>query len=49
MGSGSATTGTQMRCVAVVVATVIESYIHYRATKKVRYTAYMADPIAYLK
>lgn len=38
-----------MRCVAVVIATVIESYLHFRNTKKVRYTAFFSDPIAYLK
>jgi len=37
------------KCVSVVTATIIESYLNYLQTGKVRYVAYFADPIQYLK
>jgi hypothetical protein len=33
----------------VVVASVIESFLHFIETGEVRYVAYFADPVKYLK
>lgn len=48
MRSGNIHLGSKL-CFAVVTATIIESFCHFKTDKVIRYTAMFADPLTYIQ